>query len=517
MSKFKILIIDDIETNLDINERRLTKNGYQVEIAESGQKAIEILQSFTPDLIILDVLMPGMSGADFCRIIRNSPKYKDTLILAWSVDKSSENQSQMLDIGADAFIAKESSINVFLSTVTRMLQRSGRHPEKRAELCIYIEDKLIYEFKGLYVKKSDPLHIELKFEQYNEDISFIGDFIAEHYDNWLMAKHIGDNFKEAEFEKRKRDWLLQIQKKGLELYDLVFDISDLMKSFGYMLGLLNQDTQHLTLRFEGANRNLALPFELMHNKSELPICLQHPISRKITNVSNTSHKAWQTFLTENYGKGIHILLIATEETMCKEIQEIAPKIKEAMEKIHISVDIYPSNLDRPVTYEEFLELFNKGKFQMIHHAGHSVCDRENPDQSYLKLYDENGDEKRITAIHFAELLKQTTPMFLYLSCCSGAEIGSLNKTDNYYLGLLDAAIRTGVPNAIAYRWTVAGYSARIFANQFYEGLLFNPYSLEVATLYARKNVFTKLLNKWDETWFSPILVIQNSNLSGGSL
>lgn len=176
------------------------------------------------------------------------------------------------------------------------------------------------------------------------------------------------------------------------------------------------------------------------------------------------------------------------------------------EKINISVNFEPSSLELPTTKEQALKLLEKKHFHLIHYAGHAVFDYQAPDQSHLILSNEEGLEDKINAIELHNLLKSSATCFLYLSCCSGAEISFSSKTDDYYLGLLHASVRAGVPNVLGYRWPVVGRSAKDFATHFYDGMLRFPNSLEKAVWHARQRIFYSANdNKWDETWFSPIL------------
>lgn len=78
---YKILVVDDNEETLYIYARLFSKSGYEVAIARGGEEALEQISKSRPDLVILDVMMPKLSGWELARIIRNTPKWKSIIIL----------------------------------------------------------------------------------------------------------------------------------------------------------------------------------------------------------------------------------------------------------------------------------------------------------------------------------------------------------------------------------------------------------------------------------------------------
>ena len=84
-----ILVVDDSEINRDMLRRRLEKKGYRVVVAENGEQALELCAREPIDLVLLDVMMPGLSGLDVLRILRKSPAGKDLpVIMATAPDLS---------------------------------------------------------------------------------------------------------------------------------------------------------------------------------------------------------------------------------------------------------------------------------------------------------------------------------------------------------------------------------------------------------------------------------------------
>jgi len=100
MSKNKILIVEDDNTLLEIIKYNMNKEGYLVSTADDGFKAVETAREFKPDLVILDIMLPGMNGFEVCRILR-----KDTNVpIIFLSAKLKKWISSRLEIGADDYL-----------------------------------------------------------------------------------------------------------------------------------------------------------------------------------------------------------------------------------------------------------------------------------------------------------------------------------------------------------------------------------------------------------------------------
>ncbi len=106
MKKPSILIVDDEPDNFDVIEALLSKQNYQLYYVASGQEAIETLETFQPDLILLDVMMPGMDGIEVCRRIKAMPRWEAVPIIVVTALTSKKDLAQCLTAGADDFISK---------------------------------------------------------------------------------------------------------------------------------------------------------------------------------------------------------------------------------------------------------------------------------------------------------------------------------------------------------------------------------------------------------------------------
>jgi DNA-binding response OmpR family regulator len=117
----KIVIADD-EPNIVISlEFLMQRNGYEVRTAGDGEAALQLVESFRPDLILLDIMLPLKSGYEVCQKIRENPDLKDTRIVMITAKGRDIEVTKGLALGADAYITKPFSTQDLLTTVKRLL------------------------------------------------------------------------------------------------------------------------------------------------------------------------------------------------------------------------------------------------------------------------------------------------------------------------------------------------------------------------------------------------------------
>lgn len=125
-SKVKILLVDDEPDILEFIGYNLKKEDYTVFYAKNGVEAIQMAKKEIPDLIILDIMMPGMDGIETCREIRESDGLKDVLIIFLTARNEDYSQIAGFDVGADDFISKPVRPRVLISRIRAVLRRKGR-------------------------------------------------------------------------------------------------------------------------------------------------------------------------------------------------------------------------------------------------------------------------------------------------------------------------------------------------------------------------------------------------------
>lgn len=117
----KILVVEDDRNLLDTLEYNLRREGYTVITSEDGEEAVEVARRETPDLIILDIMLPKLSGLEVCRILR-----EDMTILILMLTARDEEVDKIvgLEIGADDYMTKPFSMRELLARIRAMLRRA---------------------------------------------------------------------------------------------------------------------------------------------------------------------------------------------------------------------------------------------------------------------------------------------------------------------------------------------------------------------------------------------------------
>lgn len=121
----KILLVDDEPEIRFLTRRMLEKEGHSVTEAENGEMALRMLQKDKPDLILLDVRMPGLNGWEVCRRIKADDKTKGIPVVMFTVRTSEEDIQKSVDYGAEAHINKPFDKEELLELVENMLRRSA--------------------------------------------------------------------------------------------------------------------------------------------------------------------------------------------------------------------------------------------------------------------------------------------------------------------------------------------------------------------------------------------------------
>jgi DNA-binding NtrC family response regulator len=128
MKEFNILIVDDEEEFRDLTSKRLEKKGLKVKTAESGEKAMEILEHSYTDVVLLDVKMPGMDGIETLRRIRAMKPLVEVVLLTGhaSVDSGIEG----MKLGAFDYLMKPIDLEPLVEKLTDAFEKKRLHQEK---------------------------------------------------------------------------------------------------------------------------------------------------------------------------------------------------------------------------------------------------------------------------------------------------------------------------------------------------------------------------------------------------
>src|SRR5213080_2131238 len=129
----RILIVEDEPALAESVQYSLSREGFDVEVASDGEKALERFRTSSPDLVVLDLMLPRLSGLDVCRIVRGESSVPIVIVTA----KDGEaDEVAGLELGADDYVTKPFSMRELISRVRAHLRRAGmgqpvRLPEGR--------------------------------------------------------------------------------------------------------------------------------------------------------------------------------------------------------------------------------------------------------------------------------------------------------------------------------------------------------------------------------------------------
>lgn len=105
-SNQSILIVEDNPTNLKLLRVLLHRHGYQVEVAVDAEEAMKLLKTYHPNLIMMDLQLPGMDGLELTKILKNNPETRDIKILALTAYAMKGDEEKAMQAGCDGYITK---------------------------------------------------------------------------------------------------------------------------------------------------------------------------------------------------------------------------------------------------------------------------------------------------------------------------------------------------------------------------------------------------------------------------
>ncbi|MGV1098375.1 response regulator [Thiovibrio sp. JS02] len=123
MAKETILIVEDDENIQQLVGYNLAKAGFHVLHAENGEQALAMVKREKPDLVVLDIMLPSVSGLEVCKAVRKDPQSKATPIIMLTAKSEENDIAAGLDLGADDYITKPFSPKILISRIKAALRR----------------------------------------------------------------------------------------------------------------------------------------------------------------------------------------------------------------------------------------------------------------------------------------------------------------------------------------------------------------------------------------------------------
>jgi two-component system phosphate regulon response regulator PhoB len=187
----RILIVDDEEDILELVEYNLLQNQYLTETAATGEEGLRLARDKNPDLIILDLMLPGIDGLDICRLLKSDPQTNTIPILMLSAKGEEADIVKGLELGADDYVTKPFSPKVLVARVQSILRRVTKIEEVDKNKLQH-HDIAIYPGKRLV--KVVGKAVDLTFSEYE-----ILQFLLRH-PGWVFTRNEivdqihGDNY-----------------------------------------------------------------------------------------------------------------------------------------------------------------------------------------------------------------------------------------------------------------------------------------------------------------------------------
>ena len=225
--KLKVLIVEDENSLLELLKFNFTKDGFKVDTAMDGETALEKILHKAPDLLILDWMLPKLSGIELCRRIRKNKELKNLPIIMLTARGEEEDRLRGLETGADDYVTKPFSVNELMARVKAVLRRIRP---------MFAEEVLSY--KGIVVdlvshkvtRDSETLH--LGPTEFNLLVFFMEN-IGRVFSREQLLNHVWKD--EAYVEPRTVDVHIRRLRKSVN-NDVKEDFIRTVRSAGYCFG-----------------------------------------------------------------------------------------------------------------------------------------------------------------------------------------------------------------------------------------------------------------------------------------
>jgi two-component system cell cycle response regulator len=221
MTKSRILVVDDEPLNVEILQEMLSQN-YEIVSAYSGNEALEKVEKTSPDLILLDVMMPGMNGYEVCKQLKGKEKTRSIPIVMVTALKEREDRIKAIEADADDFLSKPVDMNELNARVKSLLKVKQYYDalmEEQDKLLIFksalnsMDDCVIITNTSGDIKYVNPA-FEKKFGYSSDETTGKHISIIKHNESFLALD------RESIIQDTRHEWkgnLIGVNKHGLKI------------------------------------------------------------------------------------------------------------------------------------------------------------------------------------------------------------------------------------------------------------------------------------------------------------
>ncbi|UJP65304.1 response regulator transcription factor [Mongoliitalea daihaiensis] len=218
--KVKVLVVDDEPDIVDLLTYNLKKEGYEVESAEDGMKAVKLANKFVPDVILLDIMMPQQDGVETCRQMREIPELKNTFIIFLTARSEEYSEVAAFDVGADDYITKPIKPRALMSRIAALFRRESKKEQEFTQIKIkdLIIDRTSYTIdqRGTTITLPKKEFELLYFLAKNPNIVFSRDDLLQNIwgaDVFVLARTVDVHIRKVR-EKIGEDYITTVKGVG---------------------------------------------------------------------------------------------------------------------------------------------------------------------------------------------------------------------------------------------------------------------------------------------------------------
>lgn len=153
-----ILVVDDEEDILELVDYNLSRAGYRVTCVASGGDAVKAARSAMPDLVVLDLMLPGLDGLEVCTLLKNDPKTRDAAIVMLTARGEEKDIVRGLELGADDYVTKPFSPRVLLARIQAVLRRREQEANQQ-DTVLRVHELVIHPGRHEVLVKGKPLNL----------------------------------------------------------------------------------------------------------------------------------------------------------------------------------------------------------------------------------------------------------------------------------------------------------------------------------------------------------------------
>jgi two-component system phosphate regulon response regulator PhoB len=165
MAKKHILVVEDEEDILALIHYNLVREGFRVSLAATGEEGLETVAEDPPDLVVLDLMLPGMDGLEVCRALKESNDWRGIAVVMVTAKGEETDVVAGLELGADDYVTKPFSPRILTARIRAVLRRkeSAERSEEAAAV-IRVEDLVIHPGRNEVLVEGKP--VELTFTEF---------------------------------------------------------------------------------------------------------------------------------------------------------------------------------------------------------------------------------------------------------------------------------------------------------------------------------------------------------------